>query len=157
MHIYLVHHADAVGPGEDARRPLSPLGFAQAEWLAAHAHAVGVRPALIWHSGKLRSRQTAEEFLRACNPFAGFKLIRGLQPGDPTLWLQNDLMLEDKDILVVGHMPHLPALARALGATDPLPLHGMIALEGLTAAAFEQRWSAEPPADLPVRSTAGPE
>jgi len=54
-------------------------------------------------------------------------------------------------------LPHLPALARALGATDPLPLHGMLALERLTTVAFGQRWSAEPPADLPVRSTADPE
>jgi phosphohistidine phosphatase len=157
MHVYLVHHADAVGPGEDARRPLSPLGFAQAEWLAAFAQAAGTRPALIWHSGKLRSRQTAEAFLRTCSPFATFKMVRGLQPGDPTMWIENALLLEEQDTLVVGHLPHLPALARALGATDPLPLHGMIALERASAAKFVPRWSAEPPADLPVRTTAGPD
>jgi phosphohistidine phosphatase len=148
MFLFLVHHADAVGPGVDPQRPLSVRGLAQAAWLAEEARARQVRPALIWHSGKLRSRQTAEAFLRTCNPSATFRAARGLLPDDPIVWMENAVAVEDRDLLVVGHIPHLPALARALGAADPLPLNGMIAMERTAAVTHTQRWCLRPPADL---------
>jgi len=140
MFLFLVHHAEAVGPGVDPQRPLSPRGLAQAAALAAEAHARRAKPTLIWHSGKLRSRQTAEAFLRVCNPSATFRATRGLLPGDPTVWVENALALEDQDVLVVGHIPHLPSLARALGAVDPLPVNGMLAFERTGAVSYTQRW-----------------
>lgn len=150
MFVYLVHHADAVGPGVDPQRPLSLHGLAQASWLAEEARARRARPASIWHSGKLRSRQTAEAFLRTCNPSAPFRAARGLLPDDPILWMENAIALEDHDLLIVGHIPHLPALTRALGALDPLPLNGMIAMERMAAGEYTQRWCLQPPAHLAV-------
>ncbi len=157
MRLYLVHHADAVGPSVDPQRPLSARGLAQAAWLAAEARLRETRPVLIWHSGKLRSRQTAEQFLRVCNPSAAFRAARGLLPEDPTMWMENALALEDRDTLVVGHIPHLPALARALGAIDPLPLNGMIAFERTAATKYLQQWCLEPPRDLPEDTNGRPE
>lgn len=145
MFVYLVHHAEAVPPGVDARRPLSARGLAQAEWLARHAREKGVQAQAIWHSGKLRGRQTAESFLRLCGPMAAFQAVRGLQPGDPPQWIHDALLLEARDILVVGHIPNLPALAGLFGASDSLPLNGMLAFERTGAATFEMRWSAAPP------------
>ena len=145
MILSLVHHADAVGPGVDPQRPLSAAGLAQAAWLAEQARERQIRPAAIWHSGKLRSRQTAEAFLRACNPSATFRAAHGLLPGDPTTWMENAVALEDGDLLVVGHQPHLPMLARALGAQDPLPLHGMLVLERVETLIYVQRWGLSPP------------
>jgi phosphohistidine phosphatase len=156
MLVYLVHHADAVGPGVDPQRPLSLRGLAQAAWLAEEARARKVRPAAIWHSGKLRSRQTAEAFLRVCNPSAAFRAARGLLPEDPIVWMENAIALEEHDLLVVGHIPHLPALTRALGAIDPLPLNGMIAMERTAAVAYTQRWCLQPPADLPEQTNGRP-
>ena len=78
--VYLVHHADAVMPDVDSRRPLSNVGRFQADRLAERARASGCAPEAIFHSGKLRSRQTAEAFLRLCAPLATFKMIRGLAP-----------------------------------------------------------------------------
>ena len=77
--IVLVHHADAVGSKVDAQRPLSTAGRMHADRLAADLTTRDVRPSAIWHSGKLRARQTAEALLRACNPLAEFAAIRGLQ------------------------------------------------------------------------------
>jgi phosphohistidine phosphatase len=148
MFLYLVHHADAVGPGVDSQRPLSGYGLAQASWLAEEARVRQVKPALIWHSGKLRSRQTAEAFLRICSPSAAFRAARGLLPGDPILWMENALALEEQDVLVVGHIPHLPALARALGAEDPLPLNGMIAMERSAPVKYTERWCLQPPPEI---------
>jgi phosphohistidine phosphatase len=133
--IVLVHHADAVGPHVDPMRPLSEAGRTAATRLAAEAAARGVRPDQVWHSGKLRARQTAELFWRACNPLAPFSAARGLQPDDPPAWLRDELAGESRSILIVGHMPHLDRLLRLLLQADPastassFPLHGCVALE----------------------------
>ena len=69
---------------------------------------------MVWHSGKLRARQTAEAFWRACNPLAECSAAR--------------------DLLIAGHFPHLPRLLTLLvtNRDEPLisfPLHGVVAIE----------------------------
>ena len=132
--IYLVHHADAVGPEVEPQRPLSGAGRNHAEQLAAEAAARGVKPVAIWHSGKLRARQTAEPFLRLCNPMAEFSAIKGLQPNDSPGLIKDLLSGEAREVMLVGHMPSLPRLLTLLVTGDEssllsFPLHGAIALE----------------------------
>ncbi len=62
MHLFLVHHGEAVGPDIDPRQPLSPGGRADVDRGAALAAARGAKPLVVWHSGKLRARQTAEAY-----------------------------------------------------------------------------------------------
>jgi len=139
--LVLVHHADAVGPAIDTRRPLSAQGAAQAEDLAARAKAAGVRPVEIWHSGKLRARQTGEAFLRACSPLAAFRMARGLLPDDPPELMRTQLDAETRDVLLVGHMPNIAALASSLaGAGVSFPLHGAIAFEREGDGAWKECW-----------------
>ena len=142
--IYLVHHGDAATADVDPQRPLTAAGRMHVDRLAQAAARRGVKPDAIWHSGKLRARQTAEAFLRACNPLAEYSAIRGLQPDDPARWITELLQSEVRDVMLVGHMPHLPRLYTQLvsGADTPLldfPLHGMIALEP-SSGKFEERW-----------------
>lgn len=132
--IYLVHHADALRPGVEPQRPLSIAGRNHAERLAAEAAARGVRPVAIWHSGKLRARQTAEPFRRLCNPLAEFSAIKGLQPSDSPGFVKDLLSGEVRELMLVGHMPNLPRLLTLLVTGDEaslllFPLHGAIALE----------------------------
>ena len=133
--IYLVHHGDAVGPEVDPARPLSDQGRGAVLLLADEAARRGTRPECIWHSGKLRARQTAEAFWKVCNPFATLTAERGLQPSDPPSWMCERLIGETRDLMLVGHMPHLPRLLRMLVGEDPdtssvgFPLHGMVTLE----------------------------
>ena len=132
--VYLVHHADAVGPDVDPQRPLSPGGRMHADRLAQRALERGVRPVAIWHSGKLRARQTAEAFWRTCNPMAEVKATRGLQPSDPPEWTKDLLAGETRDVMLVGHMPSLPRIFRLLVAGNEdaeleFPQHGFVALE----------------------------
>lgn len=131
MTLYLVHHGDAVGPAVDPRRPLSVVGRASVDRLASLAAARGVRPAVFWHSGKLRARQTAEAFWRACNPLAELAATRDLQPDDPPAWMRDRLRFESRDILVAGHFPHLPRLLALLVGdhVEPFPQHGVVAVE----------------------------
>jgi phosphohistidine phosphatase len=97
---------------------------------ASTASEHGARPAVVWHSGKLRARQTAEVFWRTCNALAEFSATRDLQPEDPPIWIRDRLRTESRDILIAGHFPHLPALYDLLtGQPRAFPLHGVVALE----------------------------
>ncbi len=114
MRLYLVHHGVAVGPDEDARRPLSAVGLAGAARVAGLAAAKGAKPEVVWHSGKLRAKQTAQEFWRACNALAEFAVTRDLQPDDPPQWMRDRLRGETRDIAIAGHFPYLPRLLALL-------------------------------------------
>lgn len=134
MTLFLVHHGDAVGPRDDTRRPLSARGREEVVRVAVQAAARGARPAVVWHSGKLRARQTAEEFWRTCNALAEFAATRDLQPEDSPTWIRDRLRGESRDVMLVGHYPHLPTLLGLLttGRADTaasFPQHGIVALE----------------------------
>jgi phosphohistidine phosphatase len=134
VRLFLVHHGDAVGPEVDPRRPLSLEGREAVERLAAEAAARGARPAVVWHSGKLRAKQTAEAFWRACNALAELSASRDLQPDDPPAWIRDRLRAEPRDLLIAGHFPHLPRLLALLvgGRQEEaasFPLHGVVALQ----------------------------
>jgi phosphohistidine phosphatase len=132
--IYLVHHAAAVGPGEDPQRPLSVEGRMHADRLALMAAERGAKPVVIWHSGKLRARQTAEAYWRACNPLAVLTAIGGLRPEDSPGRIRDLVAAEAREVMLVGHMPSMPKILRLLvlgseeGALE-FPPHGIVALE----------------------------
>jgi phosphohistidine phosphatase len=131
----LVHHADAVPSDIDHTRPLSTRGRAQAESVAKMIAEHGAKPEVIWHSGKLRARQTAEACWRAANPFAQFIAVRGLQPDDNPDTIAVALAAESRDVLIASHLPLLPMLLHRLttGRRDLMsasfPLNGAVALE----------------------------
>ena len=147
----LVHHGDALPALADPQRPLSTRGLAAAAALAAAVAARGVRPDVIWHSGKRRARETADAFWRACNPFAELRAQRGLQPDDGPWWLRDHLVGETREVMVVGHMPHLPRVLGSLTTGDDeahadFPLHGLVVLarQG-ESTMWAELWRASPP------------
>ena len=150
MHLFLVHHGDAVGPDVDTRRPLSAAGRAAVARAAADAAARGAHPTVVWHSGKLRARQTAEAFWRACNALAEFAATRDLQPDDPPSWMRDRLLGEKRDILIAGHFPYLPRLLTLLVAPREdrmvsFPQHGVVALVSDDAGeTWKEMWRLEP-------------
>lgn len=132
MIVYLLHHADAVGPGVDPQRPLSSKGHEHADRIAGLLKDRQAAPAVIRHSGKLRARQTGEAVLRRCAPFAAFTMVRGLSPEDPPEIIVVALQRERRDVMLVGHMPHLDRLLATLTRRpieEGFPQHGCVAVE----------------------------
>lgn len=132
--LIVVHHGDAVPEQIDPQRPLSPWGREAVARVAAAAAARGVAPAVVWHSGKLRARQTAEIYWRACNALAEFRAIGGLRPEDGPWQLRDHLLGEWRPVMVVGHMPNLPRVLGLLTTGDDnaraeFPLNGLVVLE----------------------------
>jgi phosphohistidine phosphatase len=147
--LFLVHHGAAVGPELDARRPLSDVGSQSAARVAEVVASHGARPVVVWHSGKLRAKQTAEIFWRACNALAEFSAVRDLQPDDPPMRMRDRLRHEARDVLIAGHFPYLPRLLSLLrggveGTSVSFPIHGVVALETLDdGETWTERWRVE--------------
>lgn len=136
MKVYLVRHGEAKAKGAAPDRPLTDAG---AEEVARVARVIArTEPDLsaLWHSEKLRARQTAQILERELIPDEGATVREGLQPKDDPAILQRDLEGRDGSVMLVGHLPHLSRLASLLltGGTEreivSLGTGGVIALHG---------------------------
>ncbi len=119
MNLYLVQHALAMPETEDIQRPLSKRGRNEtiriAGFLSMQANLCVSR---ILHSGKLRAQQTAEILAEGIVPEGGVAATDGLKPmDDPAIWI-DWLTAEEKDIMLVGHLPHLSRLVSRLVCED---------------------------------------
>jgi len=117
MHVYLIQHAEALSTEEDPVRSLSPKGRSDAkrmgEYLLRHTH---LYLSEVLHSGKERAAQTAELLAGAFG--IPHKATVGLNPSDdPEIWAKQ-LSVSTRDVMLVGHMPHLQRLAGLLLGND---------------------------------------
>ncbi len=124
MHLYLVRHAHAVTEEQDPSRPLSPQGRADIERVALFLNATpAFRPAQLWHSPLARARETAALLARHLAPEPILVETPGLLPEDDPRELATRLESHplDTGIALVGHEPHLGALATLLVRGKPRP------------------------------------
>lgn len=108
--LYLVRHGAAVPEAENPEKPLSDVGKYETVKVAESLCGFMVPPDEIWHSSKLRARQTAEifkELLRARKCFEK----KSLSPNDDPLKLMSDLSKTSKNIMVVSHIPFVERAA----------------------------------------------
>ena len=119
MVLYLVQHAEAKKEEEDPLRDLTEKGHLDIESVAHHLKRLNVQVNQILHSGKTRAQTTATILARHLHPPAGLKEASGLAPlDDPQIWADRIAALDDEDIMLVGHLPHLGKLAAILMSGD---------------------------------------
>jgi phosphohistidine phosphatase len=134
--IYLMRHADAVSDEIDPVRPLSAKGRDQVGRVCEALAKLGdFKPAEIWHSPLARSNETAhlvDEGMRLGVPVL---LKPGITPEDDPARIAQILYSEKREILVVGHEPHLGVLASLMvhgparaGVYYPFSKAGIVAL-----------------------------
>jgi phosphohistidine phosphatase len=118
MFLYLVQHGDAKKEEEDRARPLSEKGLRDITRVASYISQLDIKIYKIFHSTKLRARQTAEVLSGNLNPVKGMSEVDGLSPlDDPDIWAGRLKDVPD-DIILVGHLPHLTRLASVLLCGD---------------------------------------
>lgn len=131
MELILFRHGIAVdrdspeAPAEDGDRPLTKLGRKRTELAAWGLRRLDVDPRRVYTSPFVRARQTTDILAKV------FGLPEAAIVETPTLILARDpaefraeVAAETRrTVVVIGHNPHLEALAAALmGATLPEPL-----------------------------------
>jgi phosphohistidine phosphatase len=146
MRLYLVRHGIADerppdGAGGDAKRPLSARGVARTR-AAARGFAVCCGPVdRIVASPLVRAGQTARIMARTLRLRAGVETAAELLPeADPAATLAWLGTRREEALMLVGHMPHLEALAALLlagriGARLRFRKAGVCALETAAGAA----------------------
>ena len=114
MRLYLVRHGEAMSEQEDPQRPLSSRGREEVDRVSRAAAKKGMAASRIFHSDKLRAKQTAEILARNIIPSEGICEINGLGPEDDPSLTKAELEVSGKSLIVVGHLPHLNRLAAIL-------------------------------------------
>lgn len=115
MKLYLIRHAHAVSAEENPLRPLSKRGRRQVAQLAAFFRLNGaLRPAAFWHTPLARSRETAKLLVAGLRLTAPLIRTTGLVSEDDAPAIAKRVSLVPRDLAIVGHEPHLGALATLL-------------------------------------------
>jgi len=125
--LYLLRHAKAEDGVNDALRPLCPEGrkavLKLAEFLCARKLLTTVP---VWHSRFLRSEQTAKLLAETMGwKSTALKACDGILPNDSPLSFVPLMEKATRDLLIVGHEPHLGKLASVLlsGHVTPTLFH----------------------------------
>jgi phosphohistidine phosphatase len=108
MKLYLVQHGEAKTEMEDPERPLTLEGEVEVRRVARVANNLNVHPQRIYHSGKLRAKQTAEVIGEVLGiPNASVQAAQGLSPNDNIVPWTERIRKEAEDLMLVGHLPFL--------------------------------------------------
>ena len=114
--LYLVRHGEAKPRDEDPDRGLTDAGRSDVARMAAWASAADIQVGEIRHSGKLRAQQTADIFAEHLGTKA--EAASGLAPNDDVAEIAEAIAGEGRDIMLVGHLPHMSRLASLLVRGD---------------------------------------
>jgi len=117
MKLYLIRHGEAESEnagqaGRRFREPGSLTDKGRKAVLKAAQHLKKLRPEIteIWHSVKLRAKQTADIISQELDIDNVYKK-EGLAPNDP---IERYIEKLDENIAIVSHLPFLPKLASFL-------------------------------------------
>jgi phosphohistidine phosphatase len=114
MRLYLVQHGEAVFEEVDPARPLTEKGKADVSKTADFLKGK-INIDTIWHSTKLRARQTAGLINEILSSKNGILEKTGLAPNDPVDRIKDDILKEKQEYLMIaGHLPFLGKLASLL-------------------------------------------
>jgi phosphohistidine phosphatase len=111
MKLYLIQHGEAKSEVEGPERSLTEKGKEEVisvSWIASGLH---INPSQIYHSGKLRAKQTAEIIASALKiPNLSVLATQGLNPNDEIRPWAERISKEREDLMIVGHLPFLEKL-----------------------------------------------
>jgi phosphohistidine phosphatase len=116
MKVYLVQHGEAKAEAEDPQRGLTLKGENEIRRVAGVARQMGLKPAKIFHSGKLRAEQTAMIIGEVLG--LPIEVTQGLAPMDEVRIWADKINQSEEDLVLVGHLPYMEKLASFLITED---------------------------------------
>jgi len=148
MNIYLVQHGEALSKEQNVKRPLSEKGKEIVEKLANACTAYRLSAVQIYHSTKLRAKQTSEILGRQL----GIPLLEktGLEPLNPVRPVYDEINSSNTDTIIVGHLPFLERLVSFMltGSENNRPLlfqqGGLVCLKRDENNKWSIRWTVFP-------------
>src|SRR5678815_1819858 len=114
MKLYLARHGEYALDVTTGRDTLTKKAMQAPAKTAEFLSPLHLSLANIFHNGKFRTQQTAEILAKGfqCNELPAMK--EGLKPEDDIQALAQELFYEEKDILLVGHLPFMSKLTSQL-------------------------------------------
>ena len=114
MKLYLVQHAKAASKETDPERSLTEEGRREIQKVAIFINPLDLSVDYLWHSGKNRAQQTAEILAKEIEVRKEMAAHDGLAPNDDVTILRDEIISDQKDIMIVGHLPFLSKLTSLL-------------------------------------------
>ena len=157
MELYLVQHGMARSEAEDPSRGLSADGQRDVERMAKFLAPLRLVLDRIEHSDKLRARQTAEILAAHLCPAVGAQQVAGLAPTDDVEPVCARLQQDSKNVMLVGHLPHLSRLVSRLLGLDSnhvvvrFQMGGVVRLDRDETGQWTVRWVLPPEVLLATR------
>ncbi len=113
MRVFLVQHGEALEEAVNPERPLSEKGLMQMKKCGEFLKKLPTYPALILHSDKKRSLESAEIISFA---LGGIKTETRpyIAPNDDIDKMLKEIEKQNESVLIAGHMPFLRKLLDAL-------------------------------------------
>ncbi len=118
MKLYLVRHGQAKDSSEDPDPPLSDYGQKEVDHVAQKLKKHDVQVQAVYHSRKLRAKETAITLSASLTAIDGILELDGLRPMDPIEPIIQLISEESHDIMLVGHLPFMNYLASHLTQID---------------------------------------
>jgi len=119
MKLYFIQHGEAKPEVEDPERSLTPRGEKEVMIVSKTASNLHILPKKVYHSGKLRAKQTSEIIANALKiPDLNVQAVQGLNPNDNIRpWVER-ISKEKEDLMLIGHLPFLEKLTSSLLCGD---------------------------------------
>lgn len=156
MKAYLIQHGKPVSKEENPDKPLSEEGKKDVTKMALLLRSCAPLPETIFHSGKTRAEQTAAIMASRLGPGVKIGKRGGLSPLDDVREIGEALAQENRDTIIVGHLPHLARLASFLLVGDEthnlvrFQQGGILCLERAEGGDWSIGWMAVPEMVQPI-------
>lgn len=118
MKVYLMRHGEADEKRMPEGRHLSERGKADMNRLAAHLAPLKIELDYVFHSEKLRARETAAILSGSFLVKEPLELRSYLSPESEITQMVEEIYALDCDVLLVGHMPFMGKLLSQLVVRD---------------------------------------
>lgn len=118
MKIYLVQHGDCALIGGNSEQTLNETGKQDIKHLANFLSKKKLQVTHIYHSEKVRARETAEILLSGITSLNSIELLPGINPMDSVIPIVKQINGWKEDVVIVGHLPFMAKCVAKLITDD---------------------------------------